>query len=400
MEAVGQLTGGIAHDFNNLLTIILGNIDTLRRRLGQASPAQDIEAFAAALAKPLDLAARGARSAAQLTHRLLAFSRRQPLEPTRLDLNRLVSGMSELIRRTLGETIGIETIMAGGLWPTFADANQVENALINLCINARDAMPEGGQLTVETGTVYLDEAYARQFGDVTPGQYVLLSVTDTGTGMPPDVLNRAFEPFFTTKPEGQGSGLGLSMVHGFVKQSGGHIRIYSELGHGTTVKVYLPRLIEAGQAAAVPAPGPTAPPPGPQGGRNETVLVVEDNDGVREYVASVLKDLGYNVIEAADAVEALRLFSSSPPIDLLFTDVVLPGMNGRELAGRIRQLRADQRILFTTGYTRNAIIHQGRLDTDVEFLGKPFTQQDLARKVRELLDAKPAVVGSTKGKAS
>jgi signal transduction histidine kinase/ActR/RegA family two-component response regulator len=393
MEAVGQLTGGIAHDFNNLLTIILGNLDTMQRRLAELSPAFDAKQLAAALTKPLDLALQGARSAAQLTHRLLAFSRRQTLEPKRLDLNRLVTGMSDLLRRTLGETISLETILAGGLWPTFADPNQVENALVNLCVNARDAMPNGGHLTIETATAYLDEAYVRQFGDVASGQYVLLSVTDSGSGIPPEILARVFEPFFTTKQEGEGSGLGLAMVHGFVKQSGGHIRIYSEQGQGTTVKIYLPRLLQPEQAASTPAAKPVDATPIPRALEHETVLVVEDNHGVREYAKAVLEDLGYRVHEASNAAEALHfLDGGASRLDLLFTDVVLPELSGRELARKAQEMRAGLPVLFTTGYTRNAIVHRGQLDPDVQLLGKPYTQQSLARKVRELLDTKSAAV--------
>ena len=383
IEAVGQLTGGIAHDFNNLLTIIIGNLDTARRRLSDGAFV-DAGAMRSTLAKPIDLALQGARSAAQLTHRLLAFSRRQPLEPTRLDLNRLITGVSDLLNRTLGENISVETILAGGLWPAFADANQVENALLNLCVNARDAMPNGGRLTIETANTYLDDAYARQFGDITAGQYVLLSVTDTGTGIPPELLQRAFEPFFTTKPAGQGSGLGLAMVHGFIKQSGGHVRIYSEVGHGTTVKLYLPRRLEE-EVASVPSPRTAASEDAPRGAQ-ETILLVEDNDGVRDFARAALTELGYVVLEARDGEAALRLLEDGRPIDLLFTDVVLPGITGRELASRIAAERPGLPVLFTTGYTRNAIIHHGRLDPGVQLLSKPFAQHDLARKIRELLD--------------
>ena len=387
IEAVGQLTGGIAHDFNNLLTIIIGNLDTARRRLSDGAFA-DAAAVRSTLAKPIDLALQGARSAAQLTHRLLAFSRRQPLEPARLDLNRLITGVSDLLNRTLGENMSVETILAGGLWPTFADANQVENALLNLCVNARDAMPNGGRLTIETANTYLDDAYARQFGDVTAGQYVLLSVTDTGTGIPPELLQRAFEPFFTTKPAGQGSGLGLAMVHGFIKQSGGHVRIYSEVGQGTTVKLYLPRHVEE-EMASTPPPRAAAVSEDAPRGAQETILLVEDNDGVRDFARTALTELGYVVLEARDGEAALRLVDGGKPIDLLFTDVVLPGITGRELANRIVATRPGLPVLFTTGYTRNAIIHHGRLDPGVQLLSKPFAQHDLARKVRELLDQPP-----------
>ena len=390
LEAIGQLTGGIAHDFNNLLTIVLGNLDTLKRRLAAIGADGSLVPSRDSFVGLLEIAMRGARSAAQLTHRLLAFARRQSLEPARCDLNRLVSSMSDLLRRTLGETINIETVLAAGLWPTFADANQLENALLNLAINARDAMPDGGRLTVETGNAYLDDAYAARFGDVEPGQYVQLSVTDTGTGIAPELMEKVFEPFFTTKGHGEGSGLGLAMVHGFVKQSGGHVRIYSEVGQGTTVKIYLPRLMEEEHSVAAPAEriNPLeltafAARPG------EAILVVEDNPGVRSYAHDALSDLGYRVHEASDAAAALAIAQGSARIDLLFTDVVLPGeRNGRELAEQIRQQRPETVVLFTTGYTRNAIVHQGRLDAGVNLIGKPYTQDDIGRKVRELLDSK------------
>jgi signal transduction histidine kinase len=382
LEVVGQLTGGIAHDFNNMLTIIVGNLDTMQRRIGDAAGE-----LAAKFKEPLDHALQGARSAAQLTHRLLAFSRRQALEPKRLDLNAVVSGMSELLRRTLRETINVETVLAGGLWPAFADANQLENAVINLAVNARDAMPNGGRLTIETSNAYLDEGYVAQFGDVSPGQYVQLSVSDTGSGIAPDVLQRVFEPFITTKGVGKGSGLGLAMVHGFVKQSGGHIRVYSEEGHGTAVKIYLPRLSQAEEVAATPTAMTRSPALETRARPQETILLVEDNDGVRAYTKSALEELGYRVPEAADAAQALHVLEGAPRIDLLFTDVVLPGgISGRELADRIVQKQPKLPVLFTTGYTRNAIFHHGRLDPNVNLLSKPYTQQDLARKIRQLLD--------------
>jgi signal transduction histidine kinase/ActR/RegA family two-component response regulator len=386
MEAVGQLSGGIAHDFNNMLTIIIGNLDTLQRRLKDAGGiANDV---AARLARPIEMALKGARSAAELTRRLLAFSRRQALAPVRLDLNRLVAGTSELLRRTVGEAVAIETVLAGGLWPTLADANGLENVLVNLVVNARDAMPDGGCVTIETANVYLDEAYAARFGDIAAGQYVLLSVSDTGRGIAPELMPKVFEPFFTTKHSGEGSGLGLSMVHGFVKQSGGHIRLYSEVGQGTTVKIYLPRLANAEEMPAAPAEISAAPTGLARAQPGETILVVEDNDSVREYATTALTEIGYRVIAASDADEALRIADRGDErIDLLFTDVVLgSGPNGRELATRIGEKRAGLPVLFTTGYTRNAIVHHGRLDPGVHLLDKPFTQQDLARKIRELLD--------------
>ncbi|HEY6921206.1 MAG TPA: CHASE3 domain-containing protein [Methyloceanibacter sp.] len=388
MEAVGQLTGGIAHDFNNLLTIIIGNLDTMRRALADASNPGNVEELRAKLAKPVESALKGANSAAQLTQRLLAFSRRQALAPAKVDLNRLVADMIEILRRSLGEDINIETVLGAGLWPTFVDPHQVENVLLNLALNAKAAMPRGGHLTIETANAYLDDAYTTRFGDVEPGQYVLLCVTDTGTGIRTEILDRVFDPFFTTKPQSEGSGLGLAMVHGFVKQSGGHIRIYSEEGHGTTVKIYLPRSMGSEKVAAVPAGKPPRPTPTPGARKDETILLVEDNDGVRDYAIEVLEQLGYCVLAASNANEALRLLSDGKHVDLLFTDVVLPGaMTGRVLADQAKDMRPGLRVLYTTGYTRNAIVHQGRLDPDVHLLNKPYTQQSLARKVRDLLDA-------------
>ena len=386
MEAVGQLSGGIAHDFNNLLTIIIGNLDAMKRQLAKLAGLEPARDIAGKLSKSLDAALRGAQSSAQLTHRLLAFSRRQALEPQRLDLNRLVSGMLEMFRRTLGSDISIETVLGAGLWPTFADGHQLENVLLNLALNAKAAMPDGGCLTIETANTYLDDAYVRRFGDIKAGQYAVLCVTDTGTGIAKDILDKVFEPFFTTKPPGEGSGLGLAMVHGFVKQSGGHVRIYSEEGRGTTVKIYLPRLIgeEVGAVPAGKAEGEQAIPRAKPG---EMILLVEDSEGVREYARDILLELGYGVIDAANVQEALRAVAKKPHISLLFTDVVLGESNGRVLADKVRQIYPNLPVLFTTGYTRNAIVHQGRLDPDVQLLNKPFTQQDLARKLRELLDA-------------
>ena len=385
MEAVGQLSGGIAHDFNNLLTIIIGNLDAMKRQLAMLAGLEPARDIAGKLSKSLDAALRGAQSSAQLTQRLLAFSRRQALEPQRLDLNRLVSGMLEMFRRTLGSDISIETVLGAGLWPTFADGHQLENVLLNLALNAKAAMPDGGCLTIETANTYLDDAYVRRFGDIKAGQYAVLCVTDTGTGIAKDILDKVFEPFFTTKPPGEGSGLGLAMVHGFVKQSGGHVRIYSEEGRGTTVKIYLPRLIgeEVGAVPAGKAEGKQAIPRAKPG---EMILLVEDSEGVREYARDILLELGYGVIDAANVQEALRAVAKKPHISLLFTDVVLGESNGRVLADKVRQIYPNLPVLFTTCYTRNAIVHQGRLDPDVQLLNKPFTQQDLARKLRELLD--------------
>lgn len=387
MEAIGQLTGGIAHDFNNLLTIIIGNLDTVKRQLAKLGPDRSASDVAAMVLKQVDVAMMASRNAAKLTHRLLAFARRQPLEPKRVDCNRLISGMSELLRRTLGEVVNLEVVLGGGLWSALADPNQLENAILNLAVNARHAMPEGGKLTIETTNAYLDEAYVRRFGDLQAGQYVQISVADTGNGIPPDVLDRVFEPFFTTKAAEAGSGLGLAMVHGFVKQTGGHVRIYSEVGHGTTVKIYLPRLHDAEMVASAPMPSTENIAPAARARPDETILLVEDNEGVREYARAALEELGYTIIEAANAADALRLANDGARIDLLFTDVVLPGgVSGRQLSDSLLKLRPALPVLYTTGYTRNAIVHHGRLDPDVHLLNKPYTQQDLLRKVRELLD--------------
>ena len=390
MEAVGQLSGGIAHDFNNLLTIIIGNLDTMKRRLAELAKSNVAGDAIAKLETPLESAMKGAKSSAQLTQRLLAFSRRQALEPDRVDANRLISGMLEMLRRTLGSDISIETVLGAGLWQSFADAHQLENVLLNLALNAKAAMPTGGCLTIETANTYLDDAYVRRFGDVKAGQYVVLCVTDTGTGIPAEILDQVFDPFFTTKPAGEGSGLGLAMVHGFVKQSDGHVRIYSEVGSGTTVKIYLPRFIGAEEVSAAPAGKTESEQAIPQAKPNEMILLVEDNADVREYARDVLLELGYGVLDAANVQEALRVVAKKPRISLVFTDVVLGDSNGRVLADKVRQIYPAVPVLFTTGYTRNAIVHQGRLDPDVHLLNKPFSQQDLARKVRELLDAAEA----------
>ena len=318
-----------------------------------------------------------------MTQRLLAFARRQPLDPKPLDPNRLVSGMSELLRRTLGESIGIETVLASGLWRISADAGELENALLNLAVNARDAMASGGRLTIETANSYIDEAYAADYDELAPGQYVMIAVSDTGTGMSKEVIAKAFEPFFTTKDSGQGTGLGLSQVYGFVKQSGGHVKIYSEPGEGTTVKIYMPRLRDAHQE---PVPEPSRPPL-MLAGASDIILVVEDDEDVRANTVTMLHELGYGVLEAGDGVAALRMLQSEPRIDLLFTDVGLPGgINGRQLSERAREVRPGLRVLFTSGYARNAIAHQGRLDVGVELLSKPFTFDQLANKIRQMLN--------------
>ena len=377
MDAIGKLTGGVAHDFNNMLAIVIGSLDIALRRL-----ATEPEKATACI----ENAQEGARRAAILTARLLAFSRQQPLEPESVDANKLVGGMSEMLRRTIGEDLRVEAVLAGGLWRTYADASQLENALLNLCVNARDAMPDGGRLTIETSNTHLDEAYAGQYAEVTAGQYVLIAVTDTGTGMPPEVIERAFDPFYTTKGAGRGTGLGLSQVYGFVKQSGGHVKIYSEPGQGTTVKIYLPRFM--GQASSSPVRGSTEPRPA--GMVNEIILVVEDEAGVRHMSVDALRELGYTVIQAENAAQALQLLDLQPSVSLLFTDIVMPDMNGRRLADEALERRPDLKILFTTGYTRNAVIHNGTLDPGVAFLPKPFSLDALARKVRQVLDGNGA----------
>lgn len=378
MEAIGQLTGGVAHDFNNLLHIVLGSLERIRTRAARGGRPLDAD-----LARMVTTATHGAERAATLTQRLLAFSRRQPLAPKPLELNKLVAGMSDLLRRTLGESIRVETVLAGGLWLTLADENQLENALLNLAVNARDAMPGGGKLTIETANAHLDEAYAQAEQEVKAGQYVLLAVTDTGSGMAPDVLAKVFEPFFTTKGIGRGTGLGLSQVYGFIKQSNGHVKIYSEVGQGTTVRIYLPRLLVA-ESDVRPAANASSVP---GGNARECILVVEDEDGVRALTVQMLHDLGYGVLEAADGPSALEVLKGDARVQLLFTDVGLPGgMNGRLLVDAALAIRPGLKVLFTTGYARNAIVHHGRLDPGVELITKPFSAVDLARRVRVLLD--------------
>ena len=375
MEAVGQLTGGIAHDFNNLLTGIVGALGMLQRRI-DAGRTEGLERYTG-------IAITSAQRAAALTQRLLAFARRQPLDPKPVDANRLVAGMEDLLRRTLGPAISLEMVLAGGLWPTLCDPNQLESAILNLAINARDAMPNGGRLTIETANAHLDDAYVRgQAGEVRPGQYVAVCVTDTGTGMSPDVVERAFEPFFTTKPIGQGTGLGLSMLYGFVKQSGGHVRIYSEPGQATTFKLYLPR--HRGSLEAADATTQTKKTLGADTG--ETVLVVEDEPAVRVLVLETLRELGYTALEAADGPAGLRVLQSDVQIDLLVTDVGLPGLNGRQLADAARELRPELKVLFVTGYAHNAAIGNGLLDPGMEMITKPFALDALADKVRAMLD--------------
>ncbi|MBL0968163.1 MAG: PAS domain-containing protein [Brevundimonas sp.] len=375
MEAVGQLTGGIAHDFNNLLAGISGSLELLSKRLHEGR-LNGVERY-------IDAAQGAAQRAASLTQRLLAFSRRQTLDPKPTDVNRLISGMEELIRRSVGPDVEVEVVGAGGLWATRIDQSQLENALLNLCINARDAMaPAGGRLTIETANKWLDERHARQ-RELIPGQYVSLCVTDTGTGMSPEVQAQAFDPFFTTKPLGQGTGLGLSMIHGFVRQSGGQVRIYSELGKGTTMCLYLPRHAgDADDADGVGAAGIA------EGGHGETVLVIDDETTVRMLVAEVLGDAGYHVIEAPDGPSGLEVLRSDVRIDLLISDVGLPGgMNGRQVADAARETRPDLKVLFITGYAENAAVGNGLLAPGMEVLTKPFVMADLALKVHDMIEA-------------
>jgi signal transduction histidine kinase/ActR/RegA family two-component response regulator len=372
MEAVGRLTGGIAHDFNNLLTIVIGSLDLLLRRL------VDGDDRARQLAQN---ALQGATRAATLTLRLLAFSRQQPLDPKSLEINKLVGSMSELLRSTLGETIKIETVLAGGLWQTFIDANQLESAILNLAVNARDAMPTGGKLTIESANAHLDEFYASNNIEVAAGQYVVVSISDTGGGMSPDVVAKAFDPFFTTKPAGQGTGLGLSQVYGFMKQSGGHVKIYSEVGQGTTVKLYFPRYY-GGKPEGI-APASQSEPANTNSAG--TILVVEDDDAVRDFAASTLRELGYRTLDAAAPSAALRLLDNHADIALLLTDVVMPESNGRALAEEAVKRRPGLKVLYMTGYTRNAIVHNNMLDPATHLISKPFTVRQLGAKVQELL---------------
>jgi signal transduction histidine kinase/CheY-like chemotaxis protein len=375
MEVVGQLTGGVAHDFNNLLTVIIGQLDWLGRQT------HDLDDR---LRSRLMAAQSAAERAASLTQRLLAFSRRQPLMPRLLDSNRVIGDMDELLRRTLGEQIALETVLAAGLWRIEADQSQLESALLNLAINARDAMPEGGRLTIEAANCFLDEAYAESHAEVTSGQHVMIAVTDTGTGMSPEVLEHVFEPFFTTKDIGRGTGLGLSQLYGFVKQSGGHVNIYSEVGAGTTVKLYFRRAVLATEPRGEPVAQRASEPCAAVA--SSTLLLVEDDPLVRLFGATTLEDGGYTVIEAHDGLDALAKLDEHPEVSLLVTDVGLPGgMTGRVMADEARRRRPDLRVIFTTGYARNAIVHNGVLDPGLRFLGKPFTAEMLLRKVAEAL---------------
>ena len=370
MEAIGHLTGGVAHDFNNLLQIVSANLD-----LAVASGEVKGSAF---LGQRLQNAIGAVSRGSRLTSQLLAFARRQALDPRSVDLGRVIRDMTDMLSRTLGERIEVEAVVAGGLWNTLVDPTQVENAILNLAINARDAMPGGGKLTIEAANAFLDDAYAAMHNEVTPGQYVMLAVSDTGTGMTADVMSRVFEPFFTTKPEGKGTGLGLAQAYGFVKQSGGHIKIYSEMGEGTTVKIYLPRTRRAQDMPDFSGRQPV------QGG-NERILVVEDDEDVRAAVVDMLNDLGYIVLRAESAEAALKLLDEGAKLDAIFTDVVMPGaVSTRELARRAREAHPGIKILYTSGYTQNAIVHNGRLDDDAFLLSKPYRKDELARKLRSI----------------
>jgi PAS domain S-box-containing protein len=374
MEAVGQLTGGLAHDFNNMLTGISGSLEMLKARIAQGRLTEADRYLTAAMA--------AATRAASLTHRLLAFSRQQALEPHAIDANRLVSGMEELLRRTIGPAITLETIHAIGLWPCFVDPNQLENAILNLCINARDAMPEGGRLTIETSNTWIDDTTAGE-RDMQAGQYVAVSVTDTGCGMTPEVVERAFDPFFTTKPAGKGTGLGLSMIYGFAKQSGGQVRIYSEVGKGSTLKLFLPRL----QGAAEDIFEPAEPRELSKAAAGDTVLIVDDEPTVRMLVADTLAELGYQAIEAGDSASALRVLESDARLDLLITDIGLPGgMNGKALADAARQSRPDLKVLLVTGFAENAIANGG-LEPGMHVMSKPFAMDKLAVRIKAIIDS-------------
>ena len=372
MEALGQLTGGIAHDFNNMLGVIMGALDLVKRRIAKGD--YGVERF-------LDAATIASERAATLTQRLLAFARQQPLAPQPLDANKMIAAMSDLLHSTLGEHIQIETVTAAGLWTVLADSQQLENAILNIAINGRDAMPDGGKLTIETGNAYLDQAYCAQNPEVKPGQFALIAVTDTGIGMSADVAARVFDPFFTTKPTGKGTGLGLSQVYGFVKQSSGHIKIYSEPGSGTTVKIYLPRLIADAKDIKR-----TTLEPMRTGDRNEIILVVEDDPLMRRLATEALHELGYTVFDCDGAANALATLDRVTDVKLLFTDVVMPDINGKKLADEAVRRRPGLKVLFTTGYTANAVVHGGVLDTGVNFISKPFTLDQLAAKVRTVLD--------------
>jgi PAS domain S-box-containing protein len=372
IEALGHLTGGVAHDFNNMLAVVIGGLTMAQRRM-ERGVLDDIPKL---LAAALD----GANRAATLTQRLLAFSRQQPLSPEAVDANKLVANMAEILASTLGEVIQKETVLASGLWRTKADANQLENAVLNLAVNARDAMPDGGKLTIETANAHIDEAYAAEH-DIEPGQYVMIAVTDTGCGMPPDIIKKAIDPFFTTKPVGKGTGLGLSQVFGFAKQSGGHMKIYSEVGIGTTMKIYLPREYGNNDTAQHVRNDSV-----PRGSASDVVLLVEDDASVREVHTRMLEELDYTVIAVDGPVAALAVIDERRDVTLLFTDIVMAQMNGRQLADEARSKRPGLPVVFTTGYSRNAVVHNGVLDPGVIFLQKPATLGELGRKVRAALN--------------
>lgn len=379
LEALGHLTGGIAHDFNNMLSVIVSSLNLLRRKIARSEGDYD---------SLIDSAMDGADRAANLVRRLLAFSRQQPLSPKPLDANKFVSNISSMLQRALRENIALETVLAGGLWTTKVDQHELENAIVNLAVNARDAMPNGGKLTIETANCYLDDAYAAENMEVEPGQYVMIAVTDTGQGMPPEVAAKAFDPFFTTKPVGKGTGLGLSQVHGFVKQSGGHIKIYCEPGSGACIKLYLPRYAAEGTKRVEKPPLSTKALDLPLGEPGEVVLVVEDDDTARRVTAQGVRELGYTVLEASGGPAAIDILRRRSDIVLMITDVVMPEMGGARLAREAVFRRHSLRVLFTTGYSRNAIVHNGLLDKDVSLLSKPFTLEQLAGKIRALIDRK------------
>lgn len=374
MEAVGQLTGGIAHDFNNMLTGIIGSLELLRRRVSRGK-LDDLDSL-------IDLGVTSANRAAGLTHRLLAFSRRQSLDSKPVDINQLVASMGELLQRSINESIDLDMHLTDGLWTAEADPNQLESALLNLVINARDAMPGGGKLLVDTTNRHLDSVFTAAYGTLKPGDYVELSISDTGCGIPEHLMGRVFDPFFTTKPIGQGTGLGLSMIYGFARQSHGHVTIHSEVGKGTTVSLFLPRFV--GELTALEADNPTLLPFANAG---ETVLIVEDDPAVRVLVCAVLKELGYGFVEAGDADAALPIIESEQRIDLMISDVGLPGMNGRQLAEIGRQIRPDLKVLFITGYAEHAAVRGGFLDPGMQLITKPFTFDLLTAKVREMIQA-------------
>ena len=373
MEAVGQLAAGLAHDFNNMLAVIVNNANLAKRLLDRGET--NVVRF-------LDGALEGAERAATLTRRLLAFSRQQPLSPAQIDPNKLVASMAELLRRTLGKNIRLETVLAGGVWLIHVDPAQLESAILNLALNARDAMPNGGNLTIETSNAFLDEEYSSRHIGIRTGQYVLIAITDTGVGMGSEVAARAFDPFFTTKPQGKGTGLGLSQVHGFTLQSSGHVKIYSEVGRGTTIKIYFPRHCGGANTQTIKSISTEATPRG----NNETILVVEDEEHVRKITVDTLIELGYRVMQADGAGSALSQLDGTLQVDLLFTDVVMPDKSGRELADEACKRWPGLKVLFTTGFTRNAVVHNGILDRGVDMIVKPYSISQLARKLREILD--------------